>query len=261
MRHTVSLVLLLLAGNAMAQESLPTLEVGAGVLALSLPDYRGSRRSSTRVFPIPYLKYRGEHLRVDEGARGVFFESEDLSISLSTNLALVGENDTPDRKGMDDLDSIIEIGPSLNYRFHKLKRSALWLDLPFRFAYTLDSSFDHVGEIFQPRISWRKPERHLGDWKFRASIGPLLASKDYHAYYYSVDSADATPSRPAYDTSGGYSGFRGEFTYSKRIGSFWLGGFIRYDDLHNSKIEDSPLVTTADSWMGGVAVAWVFYQR
>lgn len=245
----------------MAQEPLPTLEVGAGVLALSVPHYRGSKRSSTHLFPIPYLKYRSEHVRVDDGAKGIFYESDDLSISLSTNLAFVGEDDTPDREGMDDLDSIIEIGPSLNYRFHELKHGELWLDLPFRFAYTLNSSFDHVGEIFQPRISWRKPERHLGDWKLRASIGPILASTKYHDYYYSVDSADATPSRPAYDASGGYSGFRGDFSYSKRFGSFWFGGFIRYDDLHNSQIEDSPLVKTTDSWMGGVALAWVFYER
>ena len=211
--------------------------------------------------PIPYLKYRGDRVRVDDGARGIFFESEDLSISISTNLALVGDDDTIERKDMDELDPVIEIGPALNYRFHKLQHSALWLDLPLRFAYTLDSTFEHVGEVFQPRLSWRKPELQLGDWKLRASIGPLFASKDYHAYYYSVDSDEATSSRPAYEAGGGYSGFRSEFTYSKRIGQFWIGGLIRYDNLKNSKIDDSPLVTETESWMGGVAIAWVFYQR
>ena len=261
MRLSVSLILLLLARNVMAAEPLPGLELGAGLLAVSLPDYRGSRRSSTYVFPIPFIRYRGEHVRIDEGARGIFFESEDLSLSLSSNLAFAGEDDTPEREGMDDLDSLIEVGPSLNYRFHRLQHGALWIDLPLRFAYTLDSDFEHVGKVFQPRISWRKPELQLGDWKLRTSIGPLIASKSYHAYYYSVDSTEATSSRPAYDASGGYSGYRGEFTYSKRIGDYWLGGFVRYDNLRNSQIDDSPLVTETETWMGGVALVWVFYQR
>ena len=258
---SLTLTLLLLAGNAIAQEPLPKLELGAGLLAFSLPDYRGSRRSSTHVLPIPFLRYRGEHLRVDDGAKGIFFESEDLSVSLSTNLVLVGDDDTVERRDMDELDPVLEIGPALNYRFHKLRHGALWIDLPFRFAYTLDSTFEHVGEVFQPRLSWRKPELKLGDWKLRASIGPMFASKDFHAYYYSVDSADANSLRPAYDADGGYGGFRGEFTYSKRIGQYWIGGFIRYDNLQNSEIDDSPLVTDAESWMGGFAIAWVFYQE
>ena len=60
---------------------------------------------------------------------------------------------------------------------------------------------------------------------------------------------------------GGYSGYRSQFSYSKRIGSFWLGGFIRYDNLRGSVIDDSPLVSEKESWMGGVALAWVFYQK
>ena len=261
MRLPASLVLLLLVSDAVAKEPLPTLELGAGLLAISLPDYRGSKSSSTYVVPIPYIKYRGDRVRVDDGAEGIFFESEDLSIALSSNLALAGDSDTPERKDMDDLDPLVEIGPALNYRFHKLQHSAFWLDLPLRFAYTLDSDFEHVGEVFQPRLSWRKPATQLGEWKLRFNIGPLFASKDYHAYFYSVDSADATSSRPAYDADGGFSGFRTEFTYSKRIGKFWLGGFIRYDNLRNSVIEDSPLVSETQSLMGGVALAWVFYQR
>ena len=260
MKLLVSL-LALFAGNAIATDELPSLELGAGLLAVSLPDYRGARRSSTKVAPIPFIRYRGEHVRIDDGARGIFYESENLSISLSTNLSIVGEDDTPERQDMDDIESVVEIGPLISYRFHRLEHSGFWLDLPYRVAYTLDKDFDHVGEVFQPRISWRKPELKLGDWKMRASLGPLFASRDYHSYYYSVSEVDATPERPAYDAQGGYSGYRGEFTFSKRFGSFWLGGFLRYDDLDDSKIDDSPLVSKTDYWMGGVAVAWVFYDR
>jgi outer membrane protein len=261
MKLRVSLALLLLAGNAMAQEPLPKLELGVGALAISIPDYRGSSDSSFYLVPIPYIKYRGDRVRVDDGAQGIFFESEDLALSLSSNLALAGDSDTPERKDMDNLEPLFEIGPALDYRFHRFRHSGLWLELPLRFAYTLNSDFEHVGEVFEPRLSWRKPTTRLGEWKLRFNIGPLFASKDYHAYFYSVDSADATSSRPAYEADGGYSGYRSQFSYSKRIGSYWLGGFIRYDNLHGSVIEDSPLVSENESWMGGVALAWVFYQK
>ena len=261
MRLLVSLLLLLPAGSVMAQEPLPSLEVGVGVGVVSLPDYRGSSSSSTHVLPTPYLKYRGDRLRVDNGVRAFFFDSEDLTLTLSSNIALAGDNDTRERKGMNDLDPIIEIGPALNYRFHKMQHGDLWLDVPLRFAYTLNSDFDHVGEVFEPRLSWRKPATRLGEWKLRFSIGPLFASKKFHEYFYSVDRADATSTRPAYEAEGGYSGYRSEFTFSKRIGSYWLGGFFRYDNLDGSVIDDSPLVTDTDSWIGGVALAWVFYQK
>jgi len=35
-------------------------------------------------------------------------------------------------------------------------------------------------------------------------------------------------SAPAYDGDGGFSGYRSEFTYSRRIGQYWLGGFVRW---------------------------------
>ena len=261
MRLPVSLALLLLAGEALAQGPLPTLEIGAGVSAIRLPDYRGSANSSSYVLPFPYIKYRGDRLRVDGGAKGIIFESEDLLLTLSADLTLPPDDDTRDREGMDELDAIFEIGPALNYRFYPMQHSALWVDLPLRFGYTVNSDFEHIGYVFGPRLSWRKPATRLGESKIRLSIGPLFADHRYHDYFYSVDDADATATRPAYEADGGYSGLRSEFTYSKRIGRYWLGGFIRYDDMNGAVIDDSPLVSDNETWTAGIALAWVFYQR
>jgi outer membrane protein len=261
MRFAVSLIIMLLAGNASANGHLPRLEIGAGLFALSTPDYRGSSESSTYFLPIPYFKYRGDRLRVDEGAQGIIFESEDLILDLSANLSLPADDDTPEREGMDELAAIFEIGPAVNYRFYRLAHSAWWLDVPLRFAYTVDGELESIGRVFQPRLSWRKPATRLGEWKLRFNFGPIYASSEFHEYFYSVGDADATSSRTAYDADGGFSGYRGEFTYSKRIGKVWLGGFVRYDSLRNSEIDDSPLVSETESWMGGIALAWVFHER
>ena len=260
MKCLVSLVLLTLAGIASAQDPLPELELGVGLLALDAADYPGSANRSSYLIPIPYARYRGKRLRIEDGAQGVLLESKDLLITFSGDLSLPTDEDNPEREGMDDLQATFEIGPSLNYRFHPMQESAWWLDLPLRFAYTLDSDLDHVGEVFQPRLSWRKPEKRIGDWKFRFNTGPLFATADYNDYFYGVDSGDATASRPKYEAESGYSGWRSEFSSSKRIGSYRLGAFLRYNNLNNSVIEDSPLVSKNDAWGVGIALIWIFHE-
>ena len=260
MKILLSLAMLLFFSCPRAQGPLPRLELGIGLFALNSPDYRGSAESSNYLLPAPYIKYRGDRLRVDEGADGVIFESPDLLFTLSGNLSPPADEETPEREGMEELAALVEIGPSLNWRFLHLERSAWWLDLPLRFAYTLDGEFEHVGYVFQPRLSWRRPATRLGEWKLRFNLGPLYASDKNHDYFYSVSAADATATRPEFSTDGGFSGYRTEFTYSRRIGGYWLGGFLRYDSLRGSKIEDSPLVSETATWMGGIALAWVFHQ-
>ena len=258
---SLALVLWLLAANAIAEEELPRLELGISVLALRAPDYRGSQETNDYLLPIPFLRYRGDRFRIDDGLHGIIFDNESLLLTLSGNLSLPTDDDTPERVGMDKLAATFEIGPSLNYRFYKLSRSAWWIDLPLRFAFTLDGKFDHIGWVFQPRLLWRMPATHLGDWALRFNFGPLFSSDEYHDYYYTVSDADALPWRPAFQAESGYSGTRTEFTYSRRFGRYRLGGYVRYDDLANSVIEDSPLVSDTSSWLSGIVLTWIFHQR
>jgi outer membrane scaffolding protein for murein synthesis (MipA/OmpV family) len=260
MKFRASLVLLVFAGIANAQNPLPKLELGAGLLALEAPDFPGSSNQSSYLLPIPYAKYRGKHLRIEDGAQGVLVESSELLITLSGDLSLPTDEDTPEREGMDDLTATFGIGPSLNYRLHAMQYSDWWLDLPLRFTYTLDSDLDYVGAVFQPRLSWRKPEKRVGDWKLRFNTGPLFVSESYNDYFYTVGSEDATASRPEYESDAGYSGWRSEFSTSKRIGRFRVGAFLRHNNLENSVIEDSPLVSEKNSWGIGAAFIWIFHE-
>lgn len=257
----VSLLLLFFAGSVFAEDKLPRLEIGAALFGLHAPDYRGAESDDTYLFPIPYIKYRGDRFKVDDGARGLLFDSPDLEISISGNFSLPVENDSEERDGMDDLDPLFELGPSINYRFHRFENSAWWLGLPLRFAYTVDSELEYVGYVIQPRVSWTRPSRRLGDWQLSFNTGPLYISEAYHEYYYSVDPAEATPTRPAYDAQAGYSGWRTDFSYSRRIRQFWLGGFFRYNSLHDAEIEDSPLVREKDSLIVGIALGYVLHER
>lgn len=257
------ILLLLTAAGAPADEhQLPKFELGVSLVALNLPHYRGSAGSSRYLLPIPHLKYRGERFKIDNGVEGLLPISEDLILSISGNASAPVNEDSPERVGMEKLKGNLEIGPSLDYRLYRAQRSSLWLELPLRFGFTFESNPQAIGRVFHPRLAWDKPYRSKGDWKLRLAAGPMYASRQYHDYYYSVDPGDALlPTRPAFQAEAGYSGLRADFTYSKRFDEYWFGGFIRYDSLNGSVIENSPLVSDTSTWTAGIAFTWVFIKR
>lgn len=256
------LPLLLIAFNTYATEhQLPKFELGVSLAALSLPHYRGSAGSANYLIPIPYIKYRGERFQVDNGIEGILPISEDLILSISANASAPVNDDSPEREGMEKLKASVEIGPSLDYRLLRGARSSLWLELPLRFAVTVESNPQIIGRVIHPRLAWDKPYRRKGDWELHLAAGPIIASGQYHDYYYSVDPVDALPTRPAFQAEAGYSGLRADFTFSKRFDELWLGGFIRYDSLNGSVIENSSLVSKNSTWTSGIALTWVFIKR
>ena len=237
------------------------LEWGVGLAALTLPDYRGSTREQSQLLPLPYIKYRGYRLRVDDGVEGRFFQTPDLLLSISGNGSLPSSNDNPERAGMEKLDATVEIGPSLEYRVMHDEKTSLWLELPLRFAMNVEDSFDSIGSVFSPRLAWRKPAQKKFDWKFRLAAGPLYSDENYNGYYYSVKTSEVTPTRPAFTAQDGFSGYRIDFTYSRRMGQYWFGGFVRYDNISGSEIEDSPLVITDSNFTAGIGFAWVLSEK
>ncbi len=99
----------------------PLWEAGVGAGALSLPDYRGSDQQRFYAFPVPYLVYRGEILKVDRTAvRGLFFQSDRFEFDVSLNASPpVNSGRNHARQGMPDLDPTGEIGPSLIIKLGK----------------------------------------------------------------------------------------------------------------------------------------------
>ena len=65
---------------------------------------------------------------------------------------------------------------------------------------------------------------------------------------------------PVYSASGGYSGTVIVASLSRRFNRIWMGGFVRYDNLSGADFDNSPLVETEHSLMGGFAVSWIFMK-
>jgi len=270
MTRTLAVLSLVLAAlpARVGAEMRPLWEVGIGPVGLYLPDYRGSDQSRGYLYPFPYFAYRGEFFRVDrEGIRGIFFESDRVELDVSLyGTPPVDSKDNTARQGMPDLDATIEVGPVLDIvlaRDRKIDYNyRLRLRLPVRGVIATDlSSAQFIGWTFYPHLNLDvRPEFLGGRWNVGFNAGPLFASRKYHEYFYGVPAQFATPERPAFTASGGYSGATFLTSLSRRIGSFWVGAYARYDALQGAVFEDSPLVKRNSSFAAGLAIAWVFAE-
>ncbi|OIP93182.1 MAG: hypothetical protein AUK26_02590 [Syntrophaceae bacterium CG2_30_58_14] len=263
--HIFILLMLLSPVRAWCEEK-PLWELGAGLLLLQMPDYRGSDENRRYLLPYPYFVYRGDILRVErERISGRIFETDRLLLDISLNGNVpVNSSENPDRRGMADLDPTFEIGPSLNVTLLENRQDhyKLKLTLPIRAAFSTDfSSVRHEGWVFHPRLVFEKADMIAGSGvNLGISAGPMFADRGYHRYYYAVDPPYATPTRRQYEAGGGYSGSTLTVGLNKNIKPFIIGAFVSLDFLQGAAFEGSPLVKNKYAVMTGITVSWVFLK-
>lgn len=251
-----------LAVSAVAAEDKPLWEIGVGAAALSFPAYRGSDETNNFLMPVPHFTYNGDFFKADRhGIRGSLFDSDrvDLTVSLALSPPAPSD-DIKVRAGMPDLEATFEIGPQLDLTLWRSENRARFVKLllPLRAAVTLESSPDSIGWVFHPKLNMDITDLPgLPGWNLGMLAGPLWGNKRQHAYYYGVAPRYATAWRPAYEADSGYGGMQYLVALSKRFPKYWVGSFIRYDNLSGATFEDSPLVRQKDYVAAGIAVTWV----
>jgi len=255
------------ASGAVAAER-PLWELGAGAAALRLPDYRGSDQSRGYLYPLPYVRYRGELLKVDD-RRGLaallLLQRGRAELDVSLNASQPAPSDRNDaRQGMPDLDPTVELGPVLKLTLweNDARTRELSLQLPVRAAFAIDfPRAGYAGIVLNPVLDYfMRDVGPGGGWRLGLQAGPVFADARYHRYYYQVDPAFATAGRPAYAANGGYGGMQFTTSLSKRFGSIWVGGFVRAYALHGATFEDSPLVRRRSALLAGIGIAYVFAE-
>ena len=253
------LALVTVINKPSAQEA-PAWEAGAGVIMLNTPHYLGADQSSNYIIPLPYFIYRGEYVQADrDGIRGAIYDSEKLDLRLNGGGSLpVNSKDSTAREGMDDLDLILEGGPTLQYQLYRGK-SHLWrLDFPVRAAFSFGGDgVHHQGWTTNPRIMYRS---YLDQWTITSTLGPVFSDRSYHGYIYDVDKGEATPKRDAYNAKSGYTGSRFSLSFRRRYGRLFFSTFFSYYNISGAANEDSSLVKQNDYLSTGIAVAWVFTE-
>jgi outer membrane scaffolding protein for murein synthesis (MipA/OmpV family) len=247
-------------------EELPLWEAGLGVAGLSVPDYRGSDQQRFYELPLPYLVYRGDLLRLDnKGITGLLFHSERVRLNISADASVpVNSSQNTARRGMPDLNPVVQIGPSIEIGLYRDTNSERLVQfcLPVRAAIATDlTRWNEEGFVVNPQLTFDYNNIGRKGWNLGLAVGPLFATEPYHEYYYGVAPRYAVPGvRPAYDARAGYSGSMLILTVTKRLGHFWFGAFARYDELSGAVFANSPLMRTDQSVMAGIGVAWVFAE-
>lgn len=245
-----------------AREEKPLWEVGVGAGAFSFPSYRGSDQTNNFLIPVPLFTYHGDFFKADRhGIRGSFFDSDRVDLTVSFALSPPAPSkDIKIRNGMPDLEATFEIGPQVDFTFWRSENRARFVKLlmPLRAAFTVEGSPKDIGWVFHPKLNMDITDiPAMPGWNLGMLAGPLFGDKRQHAYYYDVESRYATVGRPAYESKAGYAGMQYLVALSKRFPKYWVGGFVRYDNLGGAVFEDSPLVRQKDYFAAGFAVTWV----
>lgn len=252
-------LLLCLCGAARAD-----FEWGAGLSAVTFPDYVGSDENQTLVLPTPYLRYTSDNLTVDRNLiQTKFFESGHFASELSLGGSIPVDSDkNRARQGMDDLDWIGEAGPSLQYYFlgNWAADNALLFDAPLRIAASSDFTETQMrGFTFEPKIRWRRFYPFHGlTVRPQLTLGVFAASAEYHDYIYGVDAEYATAQRPVYQGKGGFAGWQLSYSTVLQWRHYLLAGALRYINTDDAVFADSPLHKEGQSVLLGVMAAYIF---
>ncbi len=259
-RAAIGLALAAACANRAIAGEMPLWEAGVGLGVLSVPDYRGSDQSHSYLLPVPYIVYRGDVLKADRnGARAEFLDLDRVKLELSLNASVpTASNHNDARRGMSDLKSTVEIGPTLDLTLFESgdRHVRVELRLPVRAALTVQSRPKTIGFIASPNLNLDLGDL-AGGWNVGLLAGPLFGTHRFHDYFYTVPARDATPERPEYRAGGGYSGTQALAALSRRFSKIWVGAFVRFDTLHGAAFEDSPLVRRDHAVAAGLAVSWI----
>jgi len=252
--------------GAAAAEPVPQMEAGIGIATLYHPDYRGSAGYNFSAFPVPYLLYRGDVVRVTrEGLKAQLLDRDRLNLTMSAALSLPGGADGDSaRRGMPRLMPTFEAGPSLDWSLHAPESPmSVRVRVPVRAVVATDlRDFRSAGWLAHPHL---QVDRVFGldGWTLTtgASAGPLWATRQYHAYFYDVAPRyEVLPERPAYRARGGYSGARAVAFVTLRKARWRVGLGLLNDWLDGAAFEDSPLVETRGATVVGLGVSYRLWE-
>ena len=252
--------------EASAEQTLPKWEFGLGPALLSYPDYPGSKEQNQLLIPLPYIVYRGKNFSINQQEiKKPFFKTSTVELDLSLSGSIpVSSTDNKKRTGMEDLDGSIGLGPILKYRLYHNLLNELKFELPIRAIIASDfRSIHQEGWTANPGIFYYyRDSLKSNKQRIKVTVGATanFATIENHNYLYGVDSEYATLDRPAYKTTGGFSGISYHAALNYHFDQFWLGGFWRGLDMSQAVFKESPLVETQFSNMFGLTLTWNFMK-
>lgn len=250
-------------------ESTSHYALGLGASMMQIDDYVGSDESQFYIIPTPYIFYQSDAVVIDRNVfEGDLFANKHWHLAVDAAGSIPVDSDKNEtRKGMDDLDWVGELGPSLAYYFAGNSRSEnrTYIDLSLRKA--INTDFRNISDT-----GWTGQFSFSNKYQFKADViggktvvdstaAVLFHSEKYSQYFYSVPLDQTNKERSAYYAKGGYAGIRLSFGGTWRRRNIWVGLFTRYTYLENASFEDSPLVKSTSNLLVGLSVSYIFIEK
>jgi MipA family protein len=241
----------------------------AGVLAAigSVAHYPASSQHQRRALPLPYIIYRGETLRLgDKGiarARTTFMDGRlELDVGFDGSFDVESDKNRA-RRGMPDLDFLVEAGPEITWHFRPAS-DPLQIDLSLETRAVISAklfAFAYQGISVNPELSIFDRSFSGSNWMLYAAVGPLFGYDGVNAYFYEVKPTFATQERPAYEAQSGYIGSKltlgAGYPFSPRLLGFAAAQISLHDGSAN---ERSPLYRSHVNVNLGIGLRWSFWQ-
>lgn len=243
------------------EEVKPLWEIGAGALAVTQPAYPGAGSSTSRVFALPYVIYRGQFLRAEQnslGLRAIKTPRYEFDIGFAGSVGS-STNDVPARAGMADIGTLVEFGPRLKINLGDVSQgpSGIWVELPLRGVFDLSNGLANRGASFEPQLSF--DVALPGGWRGGASVSAIFGSQKLNETFYTVSTLEATGLRPAYNAQPGLLATRATLAASRRLTpDLRILGFVRLDSVAGAANSGSSLIEKSTGASLGLGLAYTF---
>lgn len=256
------------AGEITIEETEPLWEFGLFPGAIYMPHYRGSDEYKLWAMPLPYVIYRGKFFQLDrEGVRGIFYTSKYLETSISGWGNPPVEDDNNARKGMDKLDPVVELGPSVKWYFtgrHTDWNTYFGLALRSVFSIGLPDDLNSCYRGIKTALNFI----YLNDalfcdnrWQIGFNTGFEITDKKYNSYFYEVPPENSLPERPAYSPDGGFAGIMFSLRLIRDLNDkISAAGYGRWENVSWAVYKSSPLVKKDNNFIIGGAFIWTIKE-
>lgn len=251
-------------GTASAQQQprAPLWEAGLFSVGGSQQAYPGARQQVRSAIVLPFLIYRGQVVRAEQGGVGVRAArttSTELDVGFSGSFgSAASDNDA--RRGLPNIGTLVEFGPRLRWNLGPAPfGGGFSAAFPLRGVFDIRNRFDFRGIAFEPVLAWGT--RSSNGWAYGASLGLLLGDQRLNDSFYGVAPVYATATRPAYEARGGLIATRLAFNASRRLAPDWrFFAYARVDTVEGAANRHSPLVDRPTGASAGIGLAWTWMR-
>lgn len=240
---------------------LPLWEAGVFGVVGAQQAYPGSKQRVRSGIVLPFLVWRGEVLRAEQGGVGL---RAARSATWEIDVGFAGSfgsapADNSVRRGMPSIGTLAEVGPRVKWDLGPAPGDGRWrAALPLRAVIDVSHGLADRGWALEPDIGWGA---RAGAWGYGVNLGLLVGDRRLADTFYGVAPVYATATRPAYEAKAGLISTRLTFSTGRRVAENWrLFGFARLDTVQGAANRSSPLVDKTTGLSVGVGLAWTGWR-